>query len=427
MKALKVLMMLICLVVMSGLVKVNAASIPISIEEVQINGVDIAPSAANRLDLEVGEDISLRVKLTANADADNVQIEAFISGYEYSDFEPMSDSSHVFDVEDDVTYIKTLKLKLPEKAEKDNYKLRLIISDRYSDIQILNYNLLVDLPRHKISVKDVWFTPEDKVMAGEYLIASVRLQNYGNKDESGIKVEVSIPELGVSAVDYIDELEADDSISSEELYLKVPKCNVKAGNYEVKVKVTYDDGYEMVSTKDSIVIGTDGSCTPEKPTEVAEKLTIALESNQISLEKGAKGAVIPVTITYKGTGSKTLVFGFPDVKWATFKASPSNVVTMGSDETKTVYVYVSANADAVAGSQSFGLTISNAEGQALKQLTFNADVTGKSTSGISTVRALEIALVVLIIILVLIGLIIGFRKLMGSEESTEEATTETYY
>ncbi len=426
MKMLKALMMLVCLVLLSGLV--HAASIPVSVDEVTINGVEIDPSAPNRLDLEIGQDINLRVKLEANADAKNIQVEAFISGYEYSDFEPVSDSTHVFDVEDGVVYIKRLKLSLPEKVEKDSYKLRLIISDRYSDLQVLNYNLLIDRPRHSVKVTDVWFTPENKVMAGEYLIASVRLKNYGNKDESGLKVEVSIPDLGVSAVDYVDEVEAGDSVSSEELYLRIPKCNVKAGEYEVDAKVTYDNGYEMDKYKTHILIGNEGTCeTTETPEEKAGKIVIALESNSVELEKGGKGAVIPITITNKGTGSQTIVLGLPELAWATFKASPSNVVVLDSGETKTVYVYVTANKDAVAGEQSFSVSINNADGESLKELTFKANV--KAAAGnVSTARVLEIILIVLIAILVLIGLIIGFKKLMGKEEEAEEeASAETYY
>lgn len=429
MKMLKVLMILICLVSLSGLV--NAASIPVSVDEVTINGVTVDPSASNRLDLEIGQDINLRVKLEANADANNIQIEAFISGYEYSDFEPISDSSHVFDVEDGVVYIKNLKLSLPKKADKDSYKLRLIVSDRYSDLQTLNYNLLIDRPRHNINIQDVWFTPENKVMAGEYLISSVRLKNYGNKDESSLKVQVSIPDLGVSAVDYIDSLVAGDSVSSEELYLKIPRCNVVAGEYEVDVKVTYDNGYEIAKYKSQILVGTEGACevNNETPEQESNKLVLALESGSITLEKAGKGAVIPITITNKGTGSKTLMLGFQNLKWATFKASPSNVVVLNSDETKTVYVYVTANKDAVVGEQSFTLSVNNAQGESIKDLTFKANVTkaASAKNNVSTEKALEIALIVLIGILVLIGLIVGLKKLMSNEKDEEEATTETYY
>jgi uncharacterized membrane protein len=351
-----------------------------------------------------------------------------VEDLEYSDFEPISDSSPVFDVEDGVVYVKNLKLSLPQKAEKDDYKLRLIVSDRYSDIQVLNYNLQMDMPRHNIKVQDVWFTPENKVMAGEYLISSVRLKNYGNKDEDGLKVQISIPDLGISAVDYIDSLDAGDSISSEELYLKVPRCNVIAGEYEVDVKVSYDNGYEIANYKGQISVGTEGACevNDETPQEESNKLVLALESGSITLEKAGKGAVIPITITNKGTGSKTLMLGFQDLKWATFRASPSNVVVLNSDETKTVYVYVTANKDAVVGEQSFTLSVNNAQGDNIKDLTFNADV--KTTSnGVSTEKALEIALIVLIGILVLIGLIVGLKKLMSPEKDEEEATTETYY
>jgi hypothetical protein len=424
MKALKIMMLLVCMAVLA--LGVSAAAIPISVTEVEINDLEVSENANVKLSQETGEDLEIQVRFTALEDAENVQVEAFISGYEYNDFEPMSDSTHVFDIEEGVEYTKTLDLTLPEKTEEDEYKLRIIISDRYSDVQVLNYNLKIDVPRHKISVKDIWFTPENRVMTGDYLITSVRLKNYGDKDEEGIKVEVSIPELGISAVDYIDELESDDSISSEELYLKIPRCGVKAGDYEVKVKVSYDEGYEITKHNTEIVVNEDEPCVQSGNDN--DKVIIALEGDQITLNKEGEGAMVPITLTNKGTSSKTFIIGLPNVDWADFEITPSNVLVLGADETRTAFVSVEASEDAVVGEQAFVISISNAEGETLKDLTFRANVEGDEKADMSTLRVLAIILGVLLIILILIGLIIGFRKLMTDEEYEEdEAATETYY
>ena len=239
MKQLK--LMILVLVALCLVSAAFAAAVPVTVKSVEMDGTELTASAPTRVDLERGQEVSVKITIEGTSNASDIMIEAFLSGYEYSDFEPISDSTHVFDVEDGVVYIKKLTLKVPDNVDEDNYKLRVIVSDRYSDEIVKNYNLKVDVPRHSIEIKDIWFTPENSVVAGEYLIASVRLKNMGDKDENGLKVVVSIPELDISATDYIDELEKGDSISSEELYLKIPRCNIKDGRYEVKVGVVYDD------------------------------------------------------------------------------------------------------------------------------------------------------------------------------------------
>ncbi|RLE41727.1 hypothetical protein DRJ48_05005 [Candidatus Woesearchaeota archaeon] len=425
MKQLKLMLLVLATLLAVGFV--SATAIPVEIEKVQVDGTVLDPSAPNRLDLERGQRVEIKVTLLATGDASDVQVEAFISGYEYSDFEPVSDSTHVFDVEEGVVYVKKLYITLPEKVEKDNYKLRVIVSDRYSEELIQNYNLKIDAPRHYIKVKDVWFTPENTVYAGEYLIASVRLKNYGDKDEEGIKVVVSIPELGVSATDYIDELEAGDSISSEELYLKIPRCNVEPGRYEVDVEVMYDEGYESAPDfTTSIEIASAGPCeAPEE--EVEEKIVVTLETLSKDVVAGGQGVVYPITITNTGSTARTIVLSIPQVAWGSLKLSPSNVLVLNGGETKTAFVYATASRATAPGEYQFSVALNTVEGETLKELTFTANV-GKAPSGVSVTRGLEIALVVLILILVVIGLILGLRKLRGgAEESEEEVSGETYY
>ena len=125
-KVLSVLMLFLI-----GILSVGAQALPLVVDEVRVEGTDLAPSPqVNWLDLERDQEIEVRVEITALADLEDVEIIAFISGYEYSDYEPMSDSSHVFDVEADVTYVKRLDLRLPSRVEEDKYLLRIIISDR---------------------------------------------------------------------------------------------------------------------------------------------------------------------------------------------------------------------------------------------------------------------------------------------------------
>jgi hypothetical protein len=425
MKQLKLMLLVLTALCLVG--AASAAAIPVTIDEVSVDGTTLEPSALNRLDLERGQDIEVKVTLIAGADAENVQVEAFISGYEYNDYEAISDVTHTFDMGEKEIHVKKLTLRLPEKAEKDDYKIRIIVSDRYSEELIKNYNLKIDAPRHYVKVKDVWFTPENTVYAGEYLIASVRLQNYGDKDEAGIRVMISIPELGVSATDYIDELEKGDSISSEELYLKIPRCNVKAGMYNVEVSINYDEGYmNSPDFTGKINVASAGSC--EAAAEPADQIVVSIETLSKGLVAGGEGVSFPITMTNTGDATKTIVLALPETAWGTLRVSPSNAIVLEGGQTKTAYVFATANKGAEVGSHQFAVALNSVAGKTLESVTFTAEVS-KAKASMDVTRGLEVALVVLIIILVIIGLILGLRRLRGgsASETEEEVSGETYY
>ena len=99
-----------------------------------------------------------------------------------------------------------------------------------------SYNFDVESVRHSLTIKDVVFSPETRVKAGRALLSTVRIKNTGDKDEDSIKITVAIPELDLSASDYIEELDEGKSTTSEELYMRVPNC-AEAGDYEAVVTV----------------------------------------------------------------------------------------------------------------------------------------------------------------------------------------------
>jgi uncharacterized membrane protein len=315
--------------------------------------------------------------------------------------------------------------------ENSTYTLRIRVEGRAGNENYTTYNLDISTGRHLIEIKDVVFSPEDSVKAGRALLSSVRVKNYGQKDEEGIKVAVSIPELGISASDYIDELEADESTTSEELYLRIPSC-AEAGTYDAKVTVTYDDGDEVTTKSAKIIVTEDETCgaapaaTGSQPaTTAAQKPTIVYDSSAQEINAGGAGAIYALTISNPTNTAKTVMVGVSGVDvFGSARVSPSNVVVIGAGETKTAYVYVTAAKDAKAGQYSFVSTISGL-GSSAQEITLAASVV-KSASSVDTLKkALEIGLVVLVVILVVLGIIIGFNKMKKNEEA--EDSTQTYY
>ncbi len=415
-----ILMLLLALVA-------GAQALPVSVDEVEIDGTELSPSSATRLEIERGDEVEVRIEMSANEEVDNVEVTGFISGYEYNDFESLSDSTHVFDMEENVTYVKKLYLKVPERVEEDDYKLRLIVSDRYGDEILQNYNLKIDPSRHLLKIRDVVFSPQHEVVAGRSLLTSVMVKNYGDKDEDSVKVHVSVPELGVSATDYIDEVEADDSVLSEEIWMRIP-VTAEAGDYTVMVEVEYDEGYEVVTAQRTISVAAAEEVDSEEPAE-EEKTVITISTDLQELVKGKGGSVYPITLTNEGTSSKTYVLGVEGVEdWATYRVSPSNVVVLDAGETQTVYVYLTAKQGADEGQKMFSVSVKSAD-EVLKEVPLRAQVVESDSAVLSwdrVKRALEIGFFVLVVVLVVLAIIVGFSLLRRKEEP-DEISGQTYY
>lgn len=257
------LLMIFLLALVAAVGVVQAQSIPVYVEGLEINDVDVDPDWQNvsRLDLERADSIELKIIIVAFDDAEDIEIEAFLSGYEYNDFDSISDSTHVFDVEDGVRYVKKLTLNLPDDLEEDDYKLRILITDRNGWEESLRYDIKVDVPRHKLVVEDIMLSPSREVKAGRSLIVSARLDNRGEKDEDDVKITISIPELGVKTTSFVDEVEYDEQEESEQMLLRIPTC-AQEGTYLVEVEAEYDRGHETARKTTTIDVVTSDSCRP---------------------------------------------------------------------------------------------------------------------------------------------------------------------
>jgi uncharacterized membrane protein len=372
------------------------------------------------LDVERGDELPVKVTITPDADADDVEIEVVLRGVDSRD--KVEDISEIFDTKSGVTYVKRLTLPLIAKMDQDTYLLRVRVSDRNSATVEQTYSLEVDTKRHDVEIRDVVLSPNSEVKAGRALLATVRLRNRGEKDEDGVKVVVSIPQLGVSAADFIDELEKeddnDDQATTEEMFLRIPD-NAQTGEYTLKVEAFFDDGDEKNSKEMSIFVLGQGEVGVSKG---QEKTIIAVAVDKQTASQGGSEVAYPITLTNVGAASKTYTVSADGADWANFRVSPSNVLVVGAGESKAFTVFASAKDNAPAGSQTFTVSISSND-KVLKQLPLSMNVE-KSSGASQLKRGLEVGLVVLVILLVVIGLIIGFSKLRGDDEDDEE---KTYY
>lgn len=401
-------------------------ALPITLDKVEVDDVELAANSVNRFDVLRGEDIEVEVVFTPQQNIDDMQIEAFFSGDEHNDIAPASDVTSTFDADANVTYRKKLKINVHQFFEEDSYKLRIIFSDRNNDELIQNYNIKIDVPRHGMMIRDILFNPSGQVKGGSALLSVVRIRNTGEKDEQDVKVTVSIPQLGVSASDYIDEIDNnDDEEETEEMYLRIPKC-AKPGVYDVDVDVEFDDGFKKERATKQIEVLSDETCEDTTAATTSGsprgKTTITIGSQLENVLQG-NTAAFPLTITNSGRASKAYTVDANAGDWATIKVSPTSNFVLDGGKTQTVYVYATPNDDAPVGAQVITATISSGN-QKLEDISLTANV-AKSGSGFK--GFIEWSLIILVVLLVILGLIIGFSRLKNEDESNQPPQPQAYY
>jgi hypothetical protein len=240
-------------------------------DSVYLNGINLDDATVY---VERGDNLDLYVYFTGTGDATDVNVKAWIGGYEY---DTVQTTSEMFDVEDGVSYRQKLTLELPAdlNAEKE-YTLYVEI---YDDVESETYTatLEVSRDRHLLSIVDVL---TENVEAGDYTTVTVRLEDMGDKKEEDIKVTVSVPEFGVQKSTFLDELTSDeidneDEESSDDVSLtfQIPECT-EAGDYELKVAVQYNNGYDTLEESKTLTV-TGDACVEE-----SELVTVVVEETE---------------------------------------------------------------------------------------------------------------------------------------------------
>ncbi len=282
MKALTTIVFSMLLVLSAVMVAAQSNDVPVAIEQAEIDNTEIAPFGINQLDVERAQEFELKLNLMPWNNAKDVEIRAFISGYEFNDVADIEDHIGPFDFDANVTYIKKMHITLPDDVDVDDYQLRVILSDRNGWELVYNYQLQIDTKRHSMKITDVTLSPGSSAKAGQALLATVRLENKGQKKEKDVKVTATIPALGVSASEYIEEIKSDEEESTEELFLRLPKC-AEPGVYEMAVEAFYNDGHSKVAAPGKITVLENEACKPEQ----APVVVVQQAQNQSSTEAPA--------------------------------------------------------------------------------------------------------------------------------------------
>jgi uncharacterized membrane protein len=427
MNAIYKLMSVFLLLIVSA-VGVEASSPDFTISGVEVNDKEVSSSDSRFIVVDRGDSLEVEVWIDGRDSGsvkDNVRVRAWVGGYEYGDVVEKSD---IFKVEPQGTYKKTLYVGIPDDIDADDnelsqdYTLHIEVFDGTNE-ESENFNFRIDEKRHDLRIQDVIFRPGLTVDAGEILFSTVRVENMGDKKEEDIQVRVSIPELGVLAREYLDELvpedrnfEEEESSDDVDLFFRVPK-NAEAKDYAVKVELIYNRGHSVLS--ENYVINVDGD------RDSGSVLAESVVSVDAVSKNVAQGGVVAYKFMVFNAGEEKIVYSAEILgagAWGTSSVEPGFVSINGGD-TGELIVKVTPNAD-VEGSQSLTVKL-KANGKTLKEVNLSANVAASEKSDLGNVkRGLEIGFAILAVLLVILGLIIAFNKLKGNDEGEETLGTE---
>lgn len=427
-------LMSVFLIFLIGIAGVQAVSPDYQISRVEVNDKEVTTGDTNFIVVDRGE--TLKVDIWANgkgasaAVKDDVRVRSWVGGYEYGE---IAEKSELFKVEPDGVYHRTLFVEVPDDIDADNnglserYTLHVEVFDRNNEDR-KEYIFKIDEKRHDLRIQDVVFRPGNVVDAGDVLFSTVRVENMGDKKEEDVQVKVSIPELGVVARDYIDELVPEDNnIEDEEssgdvdLFFRIPK-NAEAKDYQVRVELIYNRGHSTLT--DSFLVHVDGKGTG-----------LGVEDTVISVDSASKDSAPGVGTVYKvmiaNFGKNRAVYSAEVLGagvWGSATVEPG-FVAVNAGETGELLVKVTPNSN-VKGAQTFTVKV-KANGETVKEINLAANVASPSEFA-NVKRGLEIGFAVLAILLVILGLIIAVNKLRKGDEDEkmgEEETTagQTYY
>ncbi|MDD5649505.1 MAG: hypothetical protein PHF86_03690 [Candidatus Nanoarchaeia archaeon] len=422
------------MLVFSIVVFANAAN-ALTIQEVKVNDVELA-SDSQVVHADRGDNLDVSVQLKGgSSDENSIRVKAWIGGYKYDQVE---DVTSQFKVLADTTYAKNLELQLPDDMDStQDYTLHVEAYGPTGDAveyTPLVFTLRVTPVQDLLDVQDVMFNPGLTVQAGNPLYANVRVENMGDNNQKDIRVSLSIPALGISTRNYIDELVSKDicdttecdsdkvtSANSNDLMIKIPE-NTKAGTYDLVVNVDYDRLHESTQ-KTYLLTVENNQVVSEDNADVSRIINVDTQTKEVDQGKG-----IIYRLTLANLGSKTETYNVEVngvESWGTSRVDPA-YVTLASDSTGETFVYVSANEDAAAGLHIFNVKVKSGD-TVVKEFNLNADVKEVAKNNFSLTSMLWIVFGLLVIVVLVLGAILLVKRSKKEDAEEPNAEAQTYY
>ena len=262
------------------------------------------------------------------------------------------------------------------------------------------------------------------------VFVTVRAENLGSKKEDDIKVTASIPELGVSASNFIDELvtqlqedaqrldDNEESSDSINLILRLPE-DAPTGNYNVNVVIEYNRGHDFATeTKQIFVQG-------QEKVAVGPQAIVNVDSSSKDLTAGQETMY---RLTLANLGDARGVFSVEldgEDLWADSRVDPG-FITLEAGRTGEANIYLKSKDGAKPGNYNFVARVMMGS-NIVREVNLNARVVEQQQSFNDLKTVLAVVFIVLVVVLIVLALVLAMKKGNGKEPSTVEGQSYYYY
>ncbi len=407
----------------------------LSIENVEIENKILTENENNFVMIRSKQkELDLRVSLISIENVKNARIDAVLS---FENGDVVADTTQTFDLTEEERIVKTLELPLIDKFEQGNFELKLMVTDSEGDSQEKLYELKISqkkFPLFPVIINSFSLSPMVEVQAGKYLITRLNLKNIGVVPIQDVNAKVTIQELGISATDFIDEIDSGESKLTKEMFLKIPD-GTEMGAYTVKSEVILlnRDDTDSKSVKIN-VIGREQ--VQHKAEEDVQYMVDIAETLQIINQKQTS-VVYPVLITNKGNSARAftlLVDGIGIGDFGTYHISPTNTLVIEPGQSRTLDVVITLSSEAF-GEKIFKIIVKSGS-EALREIPFKVMIekNGQYKQYVTDIRKI-IEWFVVITVLLFTAIAILYAVMMYSKNKGEKGerqeekitSTESYY
>jgi hypothetical protein len=348
----------------------NIGNYGIDIDYVDVNDIDVY-SEDDKITIERGDDIFIKVRFESEKNISELQIEAFIDIDDVYDEEfDIIKTTEWFNVVNGSTYVKEIILNVPDDLIKGDYPVKIKFYDKNGLMDTCYYEFKVTLPLYAIMIKDIQLTPQI-VKAGRVIIGDVEVKNIGNATIENIEVKLSAPELNIMDSEIIKELGPRETEIVKDLILRIPAC-LNHQDYYAKAVAEYD--YEKVS-KVKLFEVLEGEGCSEFVDDREELKVIPKAEN---FEQG--GTELPYTLILNNPTekSKTYILTADGIDaFGNYRFEPSNVLVIPAKKSQVAYLYVSADYSDVIGARPVVIT-AKSDNELREDVTANI-IKGKET------------------------------------------------
>jgi len=376
-----------------------------TINEVEVNGIDVLDDPA----IIAGETVLVKVEFTSDVNASDITVEVEIEG----DKKDVQAETSLFDVEQEHTYAKTLRLEIPfDLKDKLSGFVDLNIEISGSGYKTTDsYNLRIQREPYNLNVLSV--SVPQTISAGESFPVDFVLRNIGYNDLDDLFVTVKISALNLEKSVFFGDLVAlecdDDANASKNYGVEIDRrCfedKTDTANGRIFLQLPYDANPGVYALE----------------LEIENEDTVSSKTVQVVIENAFPDGHFIVSgnqlIIVNPTNQLVVYRLVPQSTGVISISLSESVVAVPAGLSKTITVDATSD---VTGTQTYDVSIFNVDGTLIDTVSFTKTFEGRDVTSPIAVLTIVLAIIFIVLLVVLIVLI-------GKKPKKAEEFGESYY